>query len=800
MAKRGRNANEISNEPATTTRKDRTEWFFERATFPLRDAPPERLEQFWKGSLRPAKSAKTGGPSGFGNAIWEPMGPFNIAGRTTSLVVQPGEKEDTLFAGTAGGGLWGRTSNEPTWRPIWPQEYSHNIGSMGILMAPGVPQAQLIVATGEANLSPDTYPGTGLYISIDSGESWKPFIRRGNRASSFSKMGLPRRVGAVAFDPHGVLLGALGSVTHDERMVAGLHLMKLAEGVVPCTFWGARSFNCHSILFHPQQKGRMYAAVDLRGSESGIWTSTDSGETWRHLTNGLPPGQNFGRISLAMAPSNPEILYALAADRRRQLLGVFRSRDGGRKWETIAQGDDQTFASERFLSYNNTIAVHPTRPDFVVWGGAQLYRQTGRNDPWKRITTIERFSDGLVSQKPNANYAHEDHHALLMPRGDVIYSGNDGGVAVSKDGGDTWADWSQGLMTTMFYDVDVAPSNGEVMGGGAQDNGTLITGVARRDGAKLEKGEFLQGFSGDGGWIVFDPEDEEKAFGSFQNFNVLRHQRPLPWNIWATASPTNEQLTEGERRQRAISVLEIEPGPVKGRHRRLWAGTHRLWWTQDDGRTWAPRTETFDGSAISTIHVAASNPQLIFVGTSKGGIFRSQDGGVNWTQDLGGPEIPRRLITRIETHPRNPKEVAVTVASTGFPGAQLLETVRIQKGFGESVNPKPFEKAYSNVFLSSDMGATWQDIDAGDLPNVVFNAVAYDTCRPGLIYAGGDAGVWVKFDDGWHPLIMNMPNVVVSDLVFHDKDRTLTAATYGRGIWRLRTAELSFDGHESECR
>lgn len=110
-----------------------------------------------------------------------------------------------------------------------------------------------------------------------------------------------------------------------------------------------------------------------------------------------------------------------------------------------------------------------------------------------------------------------------------------------------------------------------------------------------------------------------------------------------------------------------------------------------------------------------------------------------------------------------------------------------------------FEKTYSNVFQSFNMGDTWEDIDGGTLPNVVFHAITYDTCRPGLIYMAGDVGVFVKFDEGWYPLTANPANVVISDLVFHDKNRTLTAATYGRGIWRLDTAALHFDGHPNEC-
>lgn len=778
-------------EQPATTRKERAVWFYERAVFPLRDAALTELEKAWE-ILAPQVSSETE----FGTVQWEELGPFNIAGRTTCLALTPGQGGETLYAGSAGGGVWRRDSQDEQWRPSWPRALNHQIGALAI--HPGRSK-RLIAATGEANMSPDGYGGSGFYFSDDEGQNWEPYFRHpdGSELSPDSRKGMPRRVGAIAFDPFDVLVGAVGSVSHDERMVSGLYLLKHSEGMAPCTRWGTRSYHCHSVLFHPRERGWIFAAIEARGPLSGIWRSKDSGETWTQMKRGLPEGAEFGRTSLAVAPSSPDVFYALVADRRRRLRGVYRSADNGLSWAQIAADDDPLFAGERFLSYNNTIVVHPEREDFVIWGGAALYRREKAGARWGKITTSDRFADPLIKSVKNAHYAHEDHHALLMPRGDLIYSGNDGGVAISKDGGDSWADWSRGLVTTMFYDVDVAPGNGKVFGGGAQDNGTLITGVNTRDGAALAKGDFLQAFSGDGGWIVFDPDDEQKVFGSAQDFSIHRHKHPLPWDIWPKVSPGEDQITEGERRQRAIAVLEITPG----KNKKLWVGTNRLWATSDEGQTWVPKTGPLDGSAISAIHVAAANPQAMFVGTTNGGLFRSTDGGESWTEDLGGPEIPRRLITRIETHPGNPEEVVVTVASTGVPGAQLLHSAKVETGLSPLIerSEKPFEKTYSNVFQSIDMGDTWADIDGGTLPNVVFHAVAYDACRPGLIYIAGDAGVFVKFDEGWYPLTANLPNVVISDLVFHTKDRTLTAATYGRGIWRLDTAALHFDGHLSEC-
>ena len=163
----------------------------------------------------------------------------------------------------------------------------------------------------------------------------------------------------------------------------------------------------------------------------------------------------------------------------------------------------------------------------------------------------------------------------------------------------------------------------------------------------------------------------------------------------------------------------------------------------------------------------------MFVGTTDGGIFRSHDGGKRWSENLAGIDIPRRLITRIETHPQDPDTVVATLA-IGVAGIELR---------GDS---KEVRKQYSHVFRSRDGGETWEDIDGGQLPNVVYNGMAFETHPPYRLFVSGDAGVWM-FDGKrrWASAAGNMPNVVVSDIVFHHRDRILTAATYGRGIWRL---------------
>jgi photosystem II stability/assembly factor-like uncharacterized protein len=414
------------------------------------------------------------------------------------------------------------------------------------------------------------------------------------------------------------------------------------------------------------------------------------------------------------------------------------------------------------MSYNNTIAIHPRKPDSIVWGGMKLYRTDDAGCSWRRITN---------NQRGKKDYVHGDHHALLWPEDDVIVSGNDGGVSVTRDGGRTWTERSRGMVCTMFYDLDVAPSNGKVFGGGTQDNGTLITGVG--DG---KEGDFVPAIPGDGAWVVFDPADERNVFACSTGFLVYHHRPDKPWNFggWKLVRP--KQLLPEEVAQRAFTVMAIEPSN-RGGVKTVWAGSNRLFRTDNNGRHWKAVSGSFDGTPISAIEIARARPRLIFVGTTGGGIFRSRDGGLTWSQNLSSIDIPARAITSIKTHPRVPATVVATVASTGILGSG----VQLRTGT---------QLPYRHVFRSQDFGDTWKDIDAGKLPNVVFYAAAYETRPPYRLFVGGDVGVWAEMEKGWLNISGNLPGVVVSDLVYHHKDRTLTAATYGRGIWRMRPGNL----------
>jgi photosystem II stability/assembly factor-like uncharacterized protein len=726
-----------------STFKRHSGWFSQCACYPLLDAHPSELEAYWSRREQEGWSNKS--------FEWTCLGPNNIAGRVTSLVIDPADDQH-LLAGSAAGGVWSSSDRGVTWTSAWPKSASQSIGALAFdAHDPKV----VYCASGEANISPDCYPGSGLYVSRDRGVTWQLLAASADND-------LPRRVGALVSSPLTPGLLYLGGVNLDEDQPAGLY--RSSDGgkswLREDTF-STHNYWCHSIALHPD--GTVFAAHEMRGSQSGIYRC-DKGDTsaWKQLHDRLPAGDLTGRISLALAPSQHDTVYALVSDPLgSEVLGVYRSRSRGDRWTEIGGSE---FAAEDQGCYNNVIAVHPRNPDIVACGLNDVHLTLDSGATWDRVSHWD-------ADEGTAKYVHGDQHALVFIGDKTIYAAGDGGVSISEDLGQIWQYRGKGMVTTMFYDIDVAPTDGSILGGGTQDNGSLVTGVTDT------RHEYLRVLDGDGAWMVFDPKDETHVFGSKSDIHIFRHTASKHWNsdFWEEVSP--KALKETEHHQVAIAVLAIDPD----NGHKLWAASKRLWVTTDDGREWAVRSPVFDNSAITALEIPAAGSGQIFVGTKRGGIFRSMDDGETWSGNLAGPEIPMRVITRIETHPRKASRVVVTVGGTGM----VSRAVPRKLAYGQ---PGPLTSGTENiahVFLSEDGGLTWKAIDTPEMPKVAYHAAVFETHEPFRLFVSNDCGVWMTADlETWTDLSMTLPNVMINDLVYHDRDRTLTAATYGRGIWR----------------
>jgi photosystem II stability/assembly factor-like uncharacterized protein len=692
----------------------RSAWFQAREAWPRREAPVAQL-------TRERARAAVALPAAAGASAWVGIGPENIGGRMTSVVCHPADP-DRLWAGAAGGGVWHSVAAGTTWQPLWHHQDSLNVGSLAI--DPQQPDT-LYCGTGEANLSADSHAGVGVYRSLDAGATWLLL-------APAAAAGLPPRIGALAVDPFASTHVLAGGLAHAAGEPTGLFRSTdsgATWAAVPLA--GQTGFRCHDVRFDPQRQGRVLVAVAARGVLNGIWRSVDGAASWQHLAGGLPPPDQVGRCSLAVAPSDTDVGYALL-ERGGGVLGVFRTADGGEGWTSVGGAH---FGDERQMSYNNTIAVHPTDPDVVLCGGVDLHRTADGGTTWQQVTHWD-------ADRGATDYAHADHHAVIMPAADPgrVYDLNDGGMDLSTDAGLTWQNHSNGLATNMFYDLAVAQTDGRMVAGGAQDNGTIASLDGTPDG-------FVMLTGGDGGWVLIDPTDERHLFTTWQGMVVWRFRST---DGWKRVSPPEDLF------RMWMVFLSMDANDRKT----VFTGSRRVWRTRDDGNNWTAVSGNLDGSDITAVEVARADGTRVYVGTENGGFFRSVDRGATWSGNLAGTVLPGLSITRIESRPDDADVVYSTVANFGN----------------------------RHVFRSADGGLTWIDIDRGDLPDTPLHSIAVPAAHPGRVYVCGDAGVFVSDDEGasWRNLTGNLPTVMVVDIVYHETDRTLTAATYGRSMWRLQ--------------
>ncbi|MCB9840113.1 MAG: hypothetical protein H6809_00495 [Phycisphaeraceae bacterium] len=476
--------------------------------------------------------------------------------------------------------------------------------------------------------------------------------------------------------------------------------------------------------------------VYLARSNQGVWRSTNGGSTFAQLGGGLPAGTS--RIELAIAGSDPDRLVA-AFISGSSSVGLYRTDDGGETWIQIGLGTPAESFCAPQCWYDAYVGIDPTNPDRMFVGGVdQQYADAGI-----LRSTNAGLSWAEVARGPLTVRVHPDHHTIAWGPTGIIWEGNDGGVYKSTNGGDTWQNLNATLGAALLYDIEVHPTSVERMLGGTQDNGT-----PERTGPS---DVWPQTQVGDGGFSVIDPTVTNRRYTTYVYLSVSR---------WTNNSSTNISSPDWDDDPvNFIAPLVGDPNAPQT----LLGGTNRIWRTLNATQTGSRPTWTAistdavgAGSTINAIAVAPGNSSVIYSGSRSGKVFVTTD-AATWADRSAG--LPSGQISDIIIDPAAPGTAYVSFFNTS--GTRVLRT--------------------------ENFGQTWMNM-TGTLPSGARTGsleVDFDLPVP-VMYVGTGAGVYTSRDSGltWVKDNDTLPNVNVTDLQIDRANRTIAAATYGRGAWR----------------
>jgi len=703
-------------------------YFYEPRAYPNDTIPPRALQKALEQYQQqfPPSTAPAGAPAPLETA-WTPLGPDHLvlggasfSGRVTAIVVDPTDS-NTIYVGAAQGGVWKTNDGGATWVPLTDTHCSLAMGSIAI--DPVDPNI-IYAGTGEQNFSIDSYYGCGVLRSTDRGTTWTQLGASVFDINTTSTGGA--KISKVVVDP--LTAGSTTSTTVHVASSLGVY-RSLDSGT---TWTQVLAGVATDLVLDPSNPAVLYAAIGSTGggTANGIYKSTNGGASYSKLAGGFPTS-GVGRISLAIAPSAPATLYASVHNPSTNgLLGVFKTINGGTSWVQVTAG---AFCSTQCW-YDMIVAVHPADPNTVYFGGVLLFKSTDGGNSLQNIT------GGI----------HVDQHALAFDHqnASVVYVGNDGGVFKSTNGGTNWSSLNTNLAITQFYPgVSLHPTDANYILGGTQDNGTL-----RFTGSSVWQEISL---GGDGGYTAIDFVSPSTIYHEFQ------------WDKTSFSGPrrSDDGGASFAQKNSGIDISDdaafVPPYVMDpSNSQTLYFGTFKLYKTTNRGDSWtvlAGGADLTKGTGvISTIAVAPSNPQVIYVGASDGNVVVTTNGGSTFTTVISG--LPNRFVKAIAVDP--------TSASTAYVAFS---------GFGSG-----------HIFTTTNTEASWTNISA-NLPDVPVNAILLDPGAPSNIYIGTDLGVFRSTDGGgsWLALNTGLPNVAVFDLAFRSGTNVLVAATHGRGVFKI---------------
>ncbi|MFT5290795.1 MAG: photosystem II stability/assembly factor-like uncharacterized protein, partial [Planctomycetota bacterium] len=732
--------------------------------------PEERFERFEQHRAMLAASP-------FKEVPWQFVGPTNLSGRVTDVAVAtPRGETYVIYAATATGGLWKTENDGTSWDPIFESEITAALGDVTIDPSN---QETIWLGTGEQNIFRSSNAGAGVYRSTDGGATWEHRGLAGTLTIA--------RIVVHPTDSNTVYVAASGHEwTHNEER--GVYRTRDAGETWEKILYIDRETGAIDLIIDETKPKILYASTwqrirkpwndprnepDYRGS--GIHRSMDGGDTWQEINVGLPEAQHRGRIGIDIARSNPSVLYAFVDNYEieasaeeggtdsygREVEGtirgsqIYRSDDRGSNWRKVSE--DSPRVSRIGSTYGwvfGQIRVDPTNEDkiFVMGIGLNVSEDGGQT-----YSTLRGM--------------HADHHALWIDplNPNYLVNGNDGGMAISLDGGEKWRTSVENLPAVQFFDVAVDMAEPFRIYGSVQDHGSYRGEISFRRGRNSQRTIRPVTFERAPGWEgsdhQIDPTDPDIVYAAGFYGDISRTD--LSTNDRQRIVP---EAAEGEPALRGQWVAPFLISPHNPRI--IYHGMNILFRSMHRGDVFeaiSPDLSHNDPDKIGdiqyqTLTSIAESPLLfgaIYVGTDDGRLHRTMDSGANWT-DLTSKLAQDRWVSRV-------------IASQYSEGRVYV-----------AQNGKRQDDFTPYLWRTDDGGESFVNIASG-IPLGPVNAVAEDPKVDGLLYVGTDTAVYVSRDHGgsWEALSQDLPTNYVHDLTVHPRDDFLIAGTHGRGVWAL---------------
>ena len=698
---------------------------------------------------------------------WRNIGPY-IGGRVTTVAGVPG-KPNLYYAGFADGGVWTTEDYGHHWKNLTDKYFNPDTsGSVGaIAIAPSNPKI-IYAGTGDSAPRNTEVTGHGMYKSTDAGKTW-----------SYIGLGETHIITWILVDPNNPDVAYVAALGHLYGPNPERGVFKTADG--------GRTWR--KILYVNDHTGAATLAMNLRnpqviyasmwqmsrqpwnfssgGPDSGIYKSTDGGASWSNITHnpGLPT-DIIGKASLSVAPSDPNIVYAMIQARVAGQAGaLFRSDDAGKTWRLV--NSEQEISQRAF--YSGRVWLDPKDPHTLYITAVVLYVS---HDGGKTFTTLPRAPDN------HALWINPDNPQLMV-------DGNDNGATISQDGGKTWST-NENQPTAQLYHVNLDDQFPFRVYAAVQDRGSMYGPSAVPTAPIPPVWKDVEG--GEEGWVVPIPKEPWITYGDGYFGKEYRENRRIgqglrtdisPWPQYKFGVPAAEQkyrynwmynnavIPPGNPNALLLGAQVVLESTDRGDH---WKEISPDLTRNDKSKQQRPggpissdvtSEENFD--TISSIAVSPSSDNIMWTGSDDGLVYLTKDGGLHWNAVR-----PAGL----------PKWITVTCIEPSHtdPGTAYLSASRYQWD-----DFKPY------LYKTTDYGRHWTEITTGLPGDQYIQSVRQDPSDSDLLFASTNATVYFSLDGGghWQLLTLNLPPVRVTDIEIQPEQHSVVISTYGRAIWVL---------------